>query len=574
MATPFDEVTFDQPAQEQPSINADDLNSTFQSLVNGNNSAFIPPSTPSNKPQQVQGGTQAGVDRVNQDTGNTGVVAYRDEKGQAVLTNVAKNPITGQDQPILLNKQAPGQQRGPDTPNAIFQAIAQLRKTNDIAAARGIYENLQQTLAQEQARLTTEAFTFAENKLNLPQLQKQLELSRQTDQASIGWYPGIGDSPITQKISAQIAQARAFADNEAKNYLSQNSSWTSLIAAQKSSDLEFKRIENIDNQVQQKLLTQQLTQENMQLRSQERQQEKQENQKDALLRTYDQLTAEQIARIQFLNQADFSGLSSITDEDTRKMKTAALAIGLGKNKNKDYQAAINAEGNQQLLVQSLQGNDYARKILIANESTATGIDPTQVDQQLKALQQALYDPKMVSEVLQARYAGDPKKAKELETELKMNMKSFDPNKKLDAGNQRMSMLFEWAQGQKNAKFMNDVGSWNTTDPELLAAIDKSRKVTGTASLENIIPAYVGNAEGPEFLQKLTNLKGLAEAAALKQKNSVFGAPDYMRARAIIDQHAIGSTVVGRYIQQFKKNFAAAIDPLNLSGQITYQPGEE
>jgi hypothetical protein len=595
MPSPFDDVSFDPTAPDEgdqidytPSVNADDLSSIYIALANPQKSPFLPSGVPANRtPQQVEGGTTQGVDRVNQDTGNTGAVAYKDSNGRAVLTNVARDPLTGQDKKLPVIPQQAGSKGdtgtkeigAPDAPLPIFEAMAKLRRTQDINEARALYENLQQSVVQEKTRLETEAAKFAEQKLKVPLLEQQLTQARAADQADPNWYPGIGDSPITKGIVSELAAARSGAKQQMDLYLNQNTSYRNIAVTESNMTAEFKRVESIDVKNQTRVLQAQLSRDtadiNRKANAAMRDDERQARFKDDMLQKYEQLTPEQIARIQLLDAADFDGIQSIADESLRKIKVASLALGAGKNKNKDYQSAINAEGNQQLLGLALQGNSYAKKIVIANESTATGQDNASVEAKITALQKAVADPEMVKEVLRNRFAGDPKKQKELEKEFLMNAKSFDPAKKQEVNQQRLSMAYEWMQNRTTQQFVTDVGSWGSSDPMLKAAVDKSKKISGKADLDNVITAYLGDSSGPEYLQKLRDFRNLAQINLAARKDSVFGMPDEAAVKATINRHAISNSRIGQWLQETGRAFSKMADdktsagPLAITGPAPY-----
>lgn len=558
MPSPFDTYDFaNQSAGAVPGVSNDDI---LRVLNKGNPSSF-----------GQMADTSGGIDRVNQNTGNTGTVAYRDNKGQAVLTNVARDPITNQDKQIpALFKSIPSETQTqnlpqkPDTPLNLFEQLNKLRVTKDATVAQGLWSSLQETLTSERARIEKEAFTFAENKLGIPVLQKQLDDARQLDRADPKFIPGMGDSPITQKVNAQLLQARGFADNEAKNYLTQNTTYRSLLTTEKTAEAEYKRIQTIADRQDQITLSHQLSQDNADVQARLQHKLREEDRiaafNQVMTEKYDGLSSQQIARINLLHSADLAAFSDITDEAKRKVKIMSLVLG---NKDKKYQEAINAEGNPQLLNLALGGNQYARKIVVANEAASMGVPATQIEDQLTALQREMADPAMPIRVLRSRKGMKPEEANKLAGDINAGASQFnlDPNKKLEATQQRVTLLMEWAQGRKTQEFLNDTRSWNATDPVLLSAIDKSVKTTGKADVQNVLSAYVGDSTDTERLTRLEEFRKAIRNAAARHENSVFGMPDYRQAEALVVNEMVNKGFfhnMWQKIQQADAKASAAI----------------
>lgn len=541
MPSPFDTYSFGSvdTAQNPTNVSQDDV-LRLLNLTSPQQTAYTTKS--------VQGGTDAGIDRVNNGreaigggTQDTGVIAYKDSKGQAVLTNVARDPITGREMPIPSNKQVPALLKPPVNPtgeaiiarpdisNDLLSTLSKLRTAKNLGEANALYDSFQQSAIQQRTKVEQEAFQFAEKKLGIPQLEANLMAARQADKADAMWYPGIGDSPITQKALVELNTARTMADNEAKNFLNQNGTYRSLLATEKSAETEYTRIRTFNDRQElsdfQKNLSKDLGRE-----------AKVEDAENKLLDMYEGLSANALARINVLNAADLAGFQNITDDRQRKIKIANLVQQRAKDKN--WQAAVNAESTDQLLNLSLTGNAVARTLLLSEEAATMGITTAQVEQQLREAEARLGDAKLPAAVIGAKKGVDSRELKRQTEEMNAILNSRDPNKKIEITNARLSLLREDLQNRKTQAFIHDVDSWGSIDPLLKDAVSRAKKTTGNGSIPNVLAAYLENATDQERIIKAKEFVKLMDNAAIKHKNSVFGMPDTSQAKQIVVNMAI------------------------------------
>lgn len=544
MATPFDDFEFsasgDATEKSAPGI----LNDDVVRVLNGMNPrglasiAFTPVSA---APKQVQGGTAAGIDRVNNSDREMyqkdGVIAYKDKNGRAVLTNMdgPKEDVPDRKIPAVFKPIPPSNEvQKPDTPLPIFEQLNKLRVAGDVETARGIWTSLQESLVAEQSRLETEAFKFAENKLGLPNLMRELEMARQADRADPLYVPGMGDSPITRKIVDDMTQLRVLADREAKGFLTNNASYRSALTAIKTGEDLIKRAEQKaereENLRLQKELTLHNADVNRRLTSIQREEDRAAKADQIAVEQFEGLSANQLARLNILHVNDLANYKDITDDTRKKVKVMSLI--LRESKNKQFQEVMNAENDQQLLSYALQGNEKAKTVAVANEAARRGITAKEVEEEITALQRKLTDPKLAMEVLGKRMK--PEEAKLQVGQMQAAMHSLDPNKKLEINQQRVTLLMEWAADQRTNQFLNDVRSWRMTDPGFQSAIDRSVKTTGgKADIQNVMAAYLEDATGTERLARLEEFRKQIKNAAAKYDGSIFGMPDYRKAEALV-----------------------------------------
>ena len=524
------------------------------------------------------GNTKDGADRVNANTKATGVTAYKDAKGRTTLTNerVIDVPVTPADKPytdaefnranpltdgrmtnpIPLNAPAsqtmgqPGAVRGIDTPLDMFTALAKLRSTTDATQAAVMFEAFQQASVQQQARLEQQAVAFAEQKVGVKNLERMLMEAEQADKADPKWYPGIGDSPITQKQRSELNVARGVAITEAKNFLATNETYKSLAVTSKTAEHELNRITRLADQRTTAELNREAQSEISKQRQDETNAEYERRKQEAREQEAEGISAKQLQRIQMLNQGDFVGL----DPNSIDAKVKAMAL-VKKNKSKDFNEAVAAEGTD-LPVLALKGNAFARSLVMAEEAAATGRSQEEVARDIDALQKKMQEPKFAQSVLENRYGKGEKNKKERQEALGIfTATNFDPAKKNEATTAKAQMAMEYMAHLKTAKFVGDVGTWamQAVDPvirsEIELATTSARKTTGRADIEHTLIAFLGNTEGPARAAKGSAFLKAMELSARQHEKSVFGMPNYREGSAIVVKHMQDSGFFRTWMQK-------------------------
>lgn len=507
---PFAGVSFDSPT---PSVSADDLTTILKSF-GPSDTAFT----------SVASGGQAGIDRVNKNSTETGAVAYKDSKGQTVLTNVARNPLTNKEEKIGAGAPASPSSNIPTVkaPLALTNILDNLSKVSDAGAARGLFATFQEAAAVEQIRIESEAIAHAQTKLGVPDLQKKLAEAEAADKADPAWYPGIGDSPITMKMRTELDQARGYADQESKRFLGTNLSYKMLGNQVKQAEAEMVRI-------QRKLDRAENVEDNIKIRNSEREAFKRNEEAEAA----EGITSTTLARIQVLNGTDFV---EETNPQTRAFKI------LKTNKNPDFVKAVQAEGAE-LPMLAIKGNPFAKRLVISEEATNTGMPVAQVEAQLAKVQEILAKPKLLGKAFE-------KQLGEIQTQLTLS--SGDPARKQQLGDERIKLAMSAIALQKTANYLGDTGSWDSIDPAFRAAMDKAAKTTGKRTMEDTLAAYLGDSTGPEYLQKLAEFDKIARMAAQKHEKSMFGMPDYRVAGKLIATYAVEKGTFRKFLEQTGK----------------------
>jgi len=533
---PFAGVDFNTPL---PVVTADDMSTILKSF----NAQGMPLVNNVSGPSSIK----LNVAAVNENTADTGVVGYRDSKGQANFTNVARDPATNKevklgqgtvpanDSPVLGQPNEMAGQPAPiNTPNGINSILASLASVQDAGAARGLFSSFQEAAAKEQVRLQTEALTFAQQKIGIPGLEKNLAQVEATDKASIGWYPGIGDSPVTQKARTELNLARGYADTEAKRLLENNLSYKLLAKNVVQAEKEMQRVQAAITKKEQLEDRKSQLADNRTLQNDEwnRRKEYQEAQEA------ESISATQLARIQFFSAQDFVG------EANPRVKAYKLLKG---NKDKEFQAAVNAADGE-LPVMALRGNGYAETLVLSEESKKTGMPQAQVKAQLDAMRKVMSDPKFEETVINQRFKSE-KDGKTLAATEKGRLQAMklNPTEKEKFTEEKARMAFEWMQQKKTQTYINDTTSWNSIDPVFKAAQDKALKTTGSTDLNSTLVAYLGDLTGPERLQKLGEFEAIARSAAKRHEGSMFGMPDYRAAGKMIAAYGVEEGIFKKWL---------------------------
>jgi len=541
---PFADITF-QPAQpESPDVAAEILRS-----FNPQQTAYMP-------------NTKGGVARINENTKVHGVTAYRGKDGKAVLTNEriieaptpagadkyyneaefqaanplvnGKYPLRGASQPAII--------KPVDTPAGLFTILSKLKGSTDLPTATSLYESFQQTVVEQKTKIEQDAVKFAEQRIGIQQLERKLMEAEAADKADPMYYPGIGDSKITQALRNELNVARGVALNEAKTLLSTNQTYKSLAVTESTAANEYKRIQTLADKRETQRLQDENSASEWTRRAQERDTIRDENNRAKLEQEAEQVSGKMLARISLLHQADFAGLEA----GSINAKVKALSL-VKNNKNKDFNEAVSAD-DAALPVLALKGNKYATSLVLAEESAATGQSEEETANMIKALQKKMQEPDFANKVITRRYANvtDPEARKRAIGEAQATLLAPD---RIKATDMRAQMALEEMELIKTNNFIANVGTWKSLDPELNAAIDKARKVAGRPDVESVLVAYLGDAEGPERAAKGSQFLNLARIATDRHAKSLFGKPDTGTINAIVVQHMRDSGFFGRWLNK-------------------------
>ncbi len=199
---------------------------------------------------------------------------------------------------------------------------------------------------------------------------------------------------------------------------------------------------------------------------------------------------------------------------------------------------------------ALKGNAYASSIVMSQEAANTGRSEKEIKADLDSMKKMMDNPKFVETALKQRFGNDKAAlAKEMGN---FQGGALDPNKKLAIDDRTVRLAFETVQRMKTQKFIGDVSSWGSTDPEIQKAMDQSAKTTGKRDITNTLAAFLGDSTGAEKIQKLQVFDKLARTAAMKHAKSEFGMPDYSEAGKIIATYAVEQGLFKKFMAEVAK----------------------
>lgn len=503
--------------------------------------------------------TKGGADRVNKNTANTGAVAYKDDKGQTVLTNVAKD-ASGKEVPIGSITPSVSTQQGKaqatlssmEAPLVLTSILDKLGKVQDASEARGIFASFQEAAAREQVNIETQALQMAQAKLGISALEQTVMKSEATDKVSIGYYPGIGDSPITQKARAELMAARGFADKEQQRILSGNLHYKILGNQLKQAEAEMTRVQKVAEskariQEQREMLgvNRTLANEEWDRRNTANEKDKEEQEKRKQLAEAEGYTDVQRRRIQALNMGELGGL----DLSLESTKIKLAQVSKRNSADKNFKAAILAEGAD-LPALALKGNAFAKTLTIAEESKNTGLSTDQVEQALIDMQKLMSSKNFLEDAIKnlgTDQSPDARKQAIAEVQGLKAASTVDPSKAAALNDVKIRFAMQQVQANKTARFLEDVSSWQSTDPRMQIAVKKASIVSNTKDIESVLAAYLTDTNwvpltGKEYLTAMSQFRKNMHDAAQKHKGSMFGMPDYRSAEVLIAKKSVESGV--------------------------------
>lgn len=464
--------------------------------------------------------TNGGVDRVNARTSEHGVTAVIGADGKITMTNInpdgSVNKGTGSPNSVL------GDGKGtrpavvaPNTPLAINAALVRLQ-TATPDEARGLMADITASIAQAQATLEGEALKFGANKFGIPALEQQLVQTQAADRQSIGWYPGIGDSPITQKVRAQLEQANVAARQAAGEYMKTNVNFAALNAAKENATAVFKRIERIDIAN---------VETNSRLAAVSAQKKMDKAEMDAEVAA--NLSPVALSRIAILHPVSKGNATEAGDWYQQKFKSSKGSI----------EKVLNASGAE-LVTYAMERDPYALSIITAEE---TKNDPTQTEEKINTrlarIRQLADSPDFAKKAAifqSAGLTGDAKKAAEQQftQAITLGKTSLSGDKK-EAARQRYEIALEMERAAQTTAVVSDMRNIFSQDGPLGAAIAESIKITNGAALPDVLTAFVGSANKEEQMARITMFTNFTDQAVRKQGASIFGVPDVNKIKAEI-----------------------------------------
>lgn len=465
--------------------------------------------------------TNGGVERVNARTSEHGVTAVRDAKGNVTMTNLnpdgSVNKGTGSPNSVLGDGKGSRQTAmvAPNTPLALNASLERLR-TATPDEARGLMADINTSIAQAEAALTAEALKFGANKFGVAALEQQLIETQAADRNSYGWYPGIGDSPVTQKVRAQIDQANTAARAAANEYLKTNVNVAALTSAKENAATAFKRIERLERNAEN-------LQANLTIRSMEKKALKEENAAEIA----SNLSTTAMNRIAILHPTSKGNTGEAGQWYEQRFKATKGEID----------KVLNSTGAE-LVVHAMERNADALAIIAAEE---TKNDPTQtaekINMRLSKIKQIADSPdfaKKAAVFKASGLTGDAKKRAEQEFNqaLSLGKTSLGTDKK-EATRQRYEIALEMERAAQTDAVVTDMRHIFSQDGPMGAAIAEAMKVTNGAALPDVLTAFIGSADSATRLARVSMFADFTEKAVMKQGASVFGMPDTNKLKAEI-----------------------------------------
>lgn len=363
-----------------------------------------------------------------------------------------------------------------DTIEHIRKSLQSVKDAPTIIDKETQAENFRRSAAELELKITNRALEAA-NAIVRPEIEqtkRQLEVARVNDQ--IARMQGLlkGDSAETTALLAKLDELDIKAKEKAKEIIDQ------------SPELAFLRVEG----------------ENLKayLQGEVSRQAKREIQDERAAATEAIKTEARQAKEQaeidraapFLSKARvlFDDLSDKSDlEVARALSNKMLA-------DKATAAALQLEGDD-LLIEALNGNPQAKRLIARQEAQRRGSDEASILQSFANLEVMAENNKAIKDFL----------LEEIKDEQQVNdmMANLNPRlvtgaeAKAQAQAQRKSLALQAYRKQQEAAFISRLDRWTIQDPELAKI---TRELGENSSLPDVLKVYVGNSIGEERTRKI------------------------------------------------------------------------
>lgn len=494
--------------------------------------------------------TEGGVERVNARTAEHGTRAIRDAKGNITLTNI--NPDGSVNKGTGSANSVNGDGRGntgvfaaPNISANLSSSVDLLRKAKTAEEAQGILININQTIAQQSSALNDEATRFGANKVGLPALEQELQQAIQADRNDPKWVPGIGDSPITQDIRRQIAQAEALASNVAKTYISSNPKMAALRAMEENSKLVYETIKR-NSEFTQRQAEYETQRRNSKLDTAELQAGEFDRRQAERTREKVELEIGPLDSVKLTRMAILDPSVKDVNGTVDPLKAQKSAYSIKQRNPKEYQEAIDLPDNE-LPGAALAGNEYAMTLAIANELKNNPSATEQMVREKMALvrQNALsptFEAAAEAFKLKGFKGADLEAAKReiQQTRIAGRLGRQDASVTRMKGIENFNIALRMEQAAATKKAIADAGSIIDPNGPLGAAMMEAQKLTGKRNLADVWTAYraANTAVHPLIAAKQFNDE--IEASINKAPFSMFGKPNgsLMREFLIAEQRSV------------------------------------
>lgn len=456
------------------------------------------------------GDTRGGVERVNANSATYGVTASRDPvTGQVTLTNIqADGTPTPQSQPGYV----PGSGFNPmdkETGNNIDSLLDQISKASDSATAEGIARSLRTALAEESTRLQNEAYNFVRKEIGIEALEQQLAESESKDRAAAIATGNPAPSQETVGLRSKIETLSRTIPTKVNEYLGRNIRYSRLKAASESADSLVKlKVEKLAQQEKEQAIKRFTYEEK----------EKQEQEQAKI--SYENIPEQQRELIKRINP-NLRG----EGKEREFMRYVSQQI----KSNKAFEEFVIAPKAQHLNL-ALNGNPLALRTIAEDEAAATGRSTEEVEAEIVSLSQSKPSEGMVDAWINQRLAALPeadrvKERQALKSQYNQMLMAPTKEDKAKLAEVQRQILVSNYKVTKTRRLLSDVSAWNSPDPEIQAAVEAARNTTGSASVDKVLTAYLGDAEGPEAFERIANFKRALLNATQKEKKSILGGVD-------------------------------------------------
>lgn len=407
--------------------------------------------------------------------------------------------------------------------------LASIMEMANPADRLAAFADMERSVSQTKAQIFSETLKQQEAKLGIPKLEQLLMENEAADRAHPMWAQMQSDSQQTAMVRQQLLTARQYADNEAKNSLTGNLTYAGLDSGLKAAALMLQRMDQQDARREAKVDTREQNFEYWKAQRDYMTQLEEE-------RVLQSLRPDQIVKMTQL-YPELNGHESI------EIARATMRI-----KDKDTQAVLAATDSNELLALSMLGNTKAETVFLKEEAAAAGVDETLVKQDLAEMR------KLMSSKQELRRAAAAIGGKELADQLAVLDRTALTNKeaKAESDMAKFNVAKAYIQKKKQAQFLADAGTWGIAEPEFLAAVGKSKELTGKADPLDVMGAYVGELKGPELVAKEREFYRLLMQGAAAKKGAL-GSVDPIAVRTQVEAAAAQKRIESNAMNRFSSS---------------------
>lgn len=386
-----------------------------------------------------------------------------------------------------------------DTIEHIRKSLQAVKDAPSIIDKETQAENFRRNAAEMELKITNRALEAANSivRPEIEQTKRQLEVARVNDQ--IARMQGLlkGDSPETTALLGKLDELDLKAKTKAQELVNN------------SPELTFLKVEAANLQAY--------------LQGEVARQAKKEVQDERAAASEAIKTEARQAKEQaeidraapFLSKARvlFDDLSNKSDlEVSRALSNKMLA-------DKATAAALQLDGDD-LLLEALNGNPQAKKLVARQEAQRRGSDEASILQSFANLEVMADNTKAIKDFLLSEVK-DEKQVEEIMLSLNPSLIT-GAEAKAQAQAQRKSLALKAYRRQQEAAFISRLDRWTIQDPELAKI---TRELGEGSSLPDVLKVYVGNSIGDERTRKIAVMaEAVRENGRLEAQSAITQLP--------------------------------------------------